>query len=418
MYQWYRGATGITLNPVVGARSSSYTTPALTAGVSYWVRVSNPRGVANSTAADITVGFPPTIATQPQSQAVPKGQAASLSVGATGTGTLSYQWYEGDSGVTSAPVAAASASTLTTPAINAVTSFWVRVSSPFGVAFSSAATITPIPVVGQTTALYVKSMVGNSVTLAWSVGQGQQPVTDYLIEGGLPGQTAVLGQFATGGSATSVAVPLPTGMFWLQVRALSGATVGDPSAQTTLCVNVSCPALTPTTPLGLANGSNLGLAWRNPLENGVPTRITLQVSGSSSGAIDLPGTAESFAIGGVPSGTYNMSLVACTAAGCSTPSAPVTLSFPGACSGAPEVPTKVAVGKRGADLIIDVELPAGGAASSNFVLNVTGAFNGSVPFTVRRLTAPVPPGSYTISVAAVNACGTGPASTPVTVTIP
>jgi hypothetical protein len=49
---------------------------------------------------------------------------------------------------------------------------------------------------------------------------------------------------------------------------------------------------------------------------------------------------------------------------------------------------------------------------------VAGAFNGSLPFSVRRLTGPVPPGTYTITVAAANACGTGPASTPVTVTIP
>lgn len=40
-YQWYRGDSGNTASPIVGATTASLTTPALTAWARYWVRVSN-----------------------------------------------------------------------------------------------------------------------------------------------------------------------------------------------------------------------------------------------------------------------------------------------------------------------------------------------------------------------------------------
>jgi Zn-dependent metalloprotease/fibronectin type 3 domain-containing protein len=54
-YQWYQGTSGNTASPIGGATSSGYTTPALAATTSYWVRVSNGCGVANSNTATVTV---------------------------------------------------------------------------------------------------------------------------------------------------------------------------------------------------------------------------------------------------------------------------------------------------------------------------------------------------------------------------
>jgi formylglycine-generating enzyme required for sulfatase activity len=54
-YQWYRGSSGETSDLIVGATGASYTTPALTTSASYWVRVSNACGQANSLAAVVTV---------------------------------------------------------------------------------------------------------------------------------------------------------------------------------------------------------------------------------------------------------------------------------------------------------------------------------------------------------------------------
>ena len=53
-YQWYQGISGDTSSPV-GSNSNFYTTPALTTAGSYWVRVINSCGMANSTTATIAV---------------------------------------------------------------------------------------------------------------------------------------------------------------------------------------------------------------------------------------------------------------------------------------------------------------------------------------------------------------------------
>lgn len=54
-YQWYAGQSGNTGNPVAGATSAAYLTAALSATASYWVRVTNPFGAADSAAAVVTV---------------------------------------------------------------------------------------------------------------------------------------------------------------------------------------------------------------------------------------------------------------------------------------------------------------------------------------------------------------------------
>jgi uncharacterized protein YkwD len=149
-FTWYTGQSGATSSPVHGATSKTFTTPALASTTSFWVRVTNAAGSSDSVTATITVTAPPpagtapSITTQPQSQTINSGQTASLSVGAEGTGPLSFQWYQGASGTTSSPVGGAMGAAFTTPALTATTSYWVRVSNPFGAASSSTATVTVI----------------------------------------------------------------------------------------------------------------------------------------------------------------------------------------------------------------------------------------------------------------------------------
>jgi subtilisin family serine protease len=142
-YQWYAGTSGTTSNPLAGATASSFITPALTTATNYWVRVSNAFGAANSTTATITIATASAITTHPQSHTIISGQTATLSVTATGTAPRTYQWYAGGSGTTTDPIAGATASTFTTPALSAIASYWVRVSNPYGPsADSNTATIS------------------------------------------------------------------------------------------------------------------------------------------------------------------------------------------------------------------------------------------------------------------------------------
>jgi hypothetical protein len=54
-YQWYVGTTGVTTFPIAGATGSTYQTPKLTATMSFWVRVSNSAGTADSRTATVTI---------------------------------------------------------------------------------------------------------------------------------------------------------------------------------------------------------------------------------------------------------------------------------------------------------------------------------------------------------------------------
>jgi len=54
-YQWYRGVSGDTTNPVGGATSANFTTPALTLTTSYWARATNATGTADSNTAVVNV---------------------------------------------------------------------------------------------------------------------------------------------------------------------------------------------------------------------------------------------------------------------------------------------------------------------------------------------------------------------------
>jgi predicted extracellular nuclease len=83
----------------------------------------------------------PAISTQPQDTSIESGATATLTVSATGTGPLAFQWYEGVSGDTSNPVGT-NASTFTTTALTTTTSYWVRVAGPGGTVDSRTATVT------------------------------------------------------------------------------------------------------------------------------------------------------------------------------------------------------------------------------------------------------------------------------------
>jgi hypothetical protein len=119
--------------------------------VSFAVSANN-TGVARSgsltiAGATVTVnqagpGVVPAITTHPSSSTIAPGQAVTLTVTASGTAPLSYQWYAGVSGDTSNLIQGATAASYTTPSLQATARYWVRVSNTAGSANSSTATVT------------------------------------------------------------------------------------------------------------------------------------------------------------------------------------------------------------------------------------------------------------------------------------
>ena len=116
-----------------------------------------------------TVCTPPSFTSQPASQSITKGNSATLSVTAAGSGPFTYQWYEGTSGTTTTPVGTNSNSLTVSPA--ATKSYWVRVTSGCngGVINSNTATITvTIPPIARRQFVGVTSQSQTSITATWT----------------------------------------------------------------------------------------------------------------------------------------------------------------------------------------------------------------------------------------------------------
>jgi ASPM-SPD-2-Hydin domain-containing protein/centrosomal CEP192-like protein/immunoglobulin I-set domain protein len=229
-FQWKKNGTAIS-----GATSSTYTTPAATTADNndqFAAEVSNTAGNATSNPAVLTVTsttVAPSIATQPASQSVIAGNAATFTVAATGTAPLTYQWSKNGT-----PIANATSSTYTTPAETSTDNnakFTVAVSNGAGTATSNGATLT----VSAATLLLnssassvgfgsvnVSSTGTQTVTLT-NAGNSKVTVSNVTVSGagfnasgvssGLiltPGQTATLTATftpsAAGGAAGSVSV--------------------------------------------------------------------------------------------------------------------------------------------------------------------------------------------------------------------
>src|SRR5260370_19370528 len=140
-YQWQKSGVAI-----IGATSSSYTTPATTSSdnwTQFSVLVSNTAGSVTSGAATLTINaapVPPSITAQPTGQTVTAGQTATFNVAATGTAPFSYQWRK--NGVA---ISGATSSNYATPATTTSDNgaqFTGLVSNPVGSATSNAATLT------------------------------------------------------------------------------------------------------------------------------------------------------------------------------------------------------------------------------------------------------------------------------------
>ena len=171
-YQWSKNG-----NPISGATSSGYTSPATTIadnGAVYAVTVSNAYGTVSSSNALLTVApaaVAPTFSTQPASQSIPVGQTASFSVTVSGTVPLSYQWLKNGSNIVGA-----TSSSYTTPAISDADNgavYAVAVSNSAGAVTSSSATLTVLPALvaptfsAQPTPQYVE--IGQSASFTATV---------------------------------------------------------------------------------------------------------------------------------------------------------------------------------------------------------------------------------------------------------
>ncbi len=260
------------------------------------------------------------------------------------------------------------------------------------------------------------SIAGNVVTFTWLPPPDAWPEFSYELEGGvLPGQT--LARLPTGSAATTLTATAPPGIYYLRVRTAYYTLRSAPSNELRVVVAVPDPPSAPAHLLGVADGSTLALSWTNTLTGGVPTALWVVVSGGVSGAAPIP-IGETFAMTGVPAGTYTLQLVAVNATGASAPSNAVTLTFPGACGGPPEPPAGFVVSASGATVAAVWRPPAAGPALTHYVLSATGSYVGAVATPLRQVSGTLPSGTYTFNVAAANTCGTSAPTAAQTIVVP
>jgi outer membrane protein assembly factor BamB len=151
-YQWFMSPVGvppdfagIALGPPSINENFTTTISGTGAPMAYHVQVSNSLGMVVSDRAHVTVvALPteletPTILEHPKSVAIARGQRATLTIKAKGAEPIACQWYLGETGDTSKPVAGAVADVFTTPTLTATAAYWVRITNAQGVADSEAA---------------------------------------------------------------------------------------------------------------------------------------------------------------------------------------------------------------------------------------------------------------------------------------
>ncbi|HEX2123135.1 MAG TPA: M57 family metalloprotease, partial [Thermoanaerobaculia bacterium] len=243
-YQWFVGTPSNTSTPI-GTNSPNLTVNPTTT-TSYWVRVTGQCGSpAESVAATVTVNpvacTPPSILSHPTDRTITSGQLTTLTVGATGTAPLTYQWFVGTPTNTSTPIGANSPNLTVNPTVN--TTYWVRVTGQCGSpANSNAATVTvsaptcPLIDVGAPTA----TLQGTSYLLSVNAVSGGRSLTFQWFRGNTPGTggTPV-------GTTQQVSVPVPTAATSYWVRVTNDC--GNFANSTTVTVTpASCPGGPPS----------------------------------------------------------------------------------------------------------------------------------------------------------------------------
>lgn len=129
------------------------------------------------TVATTSACAPPVITTPPAAATVTYGQPVTLSVSASGTAPLAYQWYGGAAAADDGKITGATNPTYTIPAVTAEHSYWVEVSSTCGHTTSEAVKMTPVTLAPAS--LTATRSGAGGVLLNWTEVEG---ATSYRLE--------------------------------------------------------------------------------------------------------------------------------------------------------------------------------------------------------------------------------------------
>ncbi len=272
--------------------------------------------------------------------------------------------------------------------------------------------------------------VGRTIVFTWTPPVVGEPPTRYVLEAGSAPGLSNLAVLDTGGIASSFSVPnVPSGTYWVRVRAANAAGMGAPSQDVSIVMGPAsgCVGL-PGVPVLLTpvvSGNNVTLSWNAPSPGGSPTTYVLQ-AGSGPGLSNLAafatGSASTSFAASAPGGVYFVRVAASNACGVGPASNEVSFTLGSALPGAPQ-DLSWSVSSSGV-VSLHWEPPASGgvptaylveAGSASGLANLASLSTGS-PVTSTDATAP--PGAYFVRVRAVNGAGASAASNEVMVVVP
>jgi len=229
-FRWFQGS--IPGSGVQVGTGNPFTVTNVTTSTSFWVRVTNSCNNTTDSTKVVTVGTstctPVSILNQPQDQSVLAGGTVQLSVGVLGTAPFSFTWFQGAPPDTSAPVG--TTQTITTPVINATTTFYAKVTNCGGTATSRTVTVTATqtctaPSITSVSASPQTAAPGTQITLT-AVATGSSLTYQWFR--GASGDTSNPISGAT--SSTINDAPATTTSYWVKVSSGCGAAAANSSA--------------------------------------------------------------------------------------------------------------------------------------------------------------------------------------------
>ncbi|MGD1030700.1 MAG: immunoglobulin domain-containing protein [Opitutaceae bacterium] len=238
-YQWYLNGAAIS-----GATNSWYSidSAAATDAGSYTMTVANSLGSVTSTAATLTVSaaVAPTITTQPESQTVSFDVATyiELSVSASGSPNLSYQWFFNGTAISNAT---GYDYYIWSPTSASAGNYTVTVSNAFGSVTSNTANIAVLPAVAPTITTQPESQtVTSGSTVQLSVNASGSPnITFQWYDNGVALPTA------TGGTLSiSSATAINAGSYSVVVSNSAGSVTSNPAIVAILTSSSGAPTIT------------------------------------------------------------------------------------------------------------------------------------------------------------------------------
>ena len=282
-YQWYLYGT-----PVSGGTSATLTLTNVqsTDAGAYTVHVTNAFGLAGSNVGSLTVSSSaPVISQQPQSISPTVGQNVSLSVTATGSNPLTYQWRKGGS-----PIGGATGTSLAFPSISLsdAGSYDVVVSNSSGSAISSSVTVTVNS--GNTPPSFTTQPTGLSVTAG-------SPATFIAAANGSPTPTY---QWKKGGITISGATS--------STYSISTTSLSDAGNYTVVATNVAGSATSATATLLVNPAAVAPSITAGPADTTATagTPASFSVSASGTGPLSYQWTKNGNALSGANASTYSI----------------------------------------------------------------------------------------------------------------